>query len=86
MEKKKRFEEFWEHYVNFYNTIQQMYDLGVDLWESSLVTSTLSIADTFIVSLFSEQALDIFSNFVVECYELTEDDCDELYNLLICES
>lgn len=85
MEKKKIFEEFWEHYVNFYNTTQQMYDIGVDLWESSLVTSTLSIADTFIISLFGEQVLDIFSNFVAEYYELPED-CDELYNLLTCES
>lgn len=85
MEKKKRFEEFWEHYVNFYNTIQQMYDIGVDLWESSLVTSTLSIADTFIISLFGEQASDVFNNFVAEYYGLPED-CDELYNLLTCES
>lgn len=86
MDKKKIFEEFWEQYVDFYTTIQYMYDGGVDLWDSSVVDPPLKIVDLLLTSLFGEESLDIFSNFIGSCYKLSEDDCDELYNLLACES
>lgn len=86
MDKKKIFEEFWEQYVDFYTTIQYMRDGGVDLWGSSITDPPFKIVDLLITTLFGEEALDIFVDFIGECYELSVDYCDELYNLLTCKS
>lgn len=86
MDKKKIFERFWEQYVDFNKTIYYINDAGVDLYGSSIVDPFFTISDLMIVNLFGEEGLNIFNDFVGECYELSDDDSDELYNLLTCKS